>query len=321
MRPKAAARALPLALALGAGPALAQECDPAFPDVCLIVPDASGEDVSPYCFLPTLARGSHTTNYATTAFSTAGTCHSFVTFLRFELPAGLLEPGAAIEQATLLVPYLFNSSFGTEPPHPPVRLRVHRVTAAWSEAAVTWASQPPYEATLLDEVDGITDFGVIELDVTQVVRDWVQGTLANHGLVLTSPDDQVLGFHSWEATVSNALKTALLIIPSACLDADADGLCDADDVCPYWPSSASEPDRDGNGIGNACECGDQNGDGSVNVLDLIAINVAVFDPSRVTPLCDTTGEGQCTVSDIVGANRKIFGLPAYCSRYPAETGR
>ena len=53
-----------------------------------------------------------------------------------------------------------------------------------------------------------------------------------------------------------------------------------------------------------------------NVLDLIAINRAIFTPSLVTPLCDTTNDGLCDVRDLIGANLKIFGRPAYCSRYP-----
>jgi len=66
-----------------------------------------------------------------------------------------------------------------------------------------------------------------------------------------------------------------------------------------------------------CECGDQNGDGRVSVADLVAINEAIFRPQRATPLCDTNADDLCDVRDILGANRKIFGKPAYCSRWPA----
>jgi hypothetical protein len=98
-------------------------------------------------------------------------------------------------------------------------------------------------------------------------------------------------------------------------DADSDGLANAFDRCPLF-SSPDQTDTDGNGIGNVCECGDQNGDGFVNASDLIAINAAIFDPSKVTPLCDTNGDSFCSVSDIIGANLKIFGQQAFCSRYP-----
>jgi hypothetical protein len=98
-------------------------------------------------------------------------------------------------------------------------------------------------------------------------------------------------------------------------DRDCDGIDDAFDLCPDWAWSA-EVDTDGNGIGNQCECGDQNGDGRVNVIDLVAINTAIFNPSQVTVLCDTNEDGLCNVVDIVGANLKIFGAPAWCSRFP-----
>jgi hypothetical protein len=98
-------------------------------------------------------------------------------------------------------------------------------------------------------------------------------------------------------------------------DADSDKVGDACDNCRAF-ANPTQADVDANGIGNACECGDQNGDGRVNVQDLIAINLAIFNPALVTPLCDTNNDGRCNVSDIVGANLKIFGRPAYCSRYP-----
>jgi hypothetical protein len=99
-------------------------------------------------------------------------------------------------------------------------------------------------------------------------------------------------------------------------DLDCDGLSNGIDLCPFF-ASADQRDTDGNGIGSVCECGDQNGDGTVNVADLLGINQAIFDPARVTLLCDANGDGLCNVSDIVAANFKIFGRRAYCSRYPA----
>jgi hypothetical protein len=98
-------------------------------------------------------------------------------------------------------------------------------------------------------------------------------------------------------------------------DADGDGTPNGLDLCPYY-SSPNQTDTDKNGIGNVCECGDQNGDGTVNVSDLAAINVAIFDTSKVTPLCDGNNDGVCNVSDIIAANLKIFGQHSFCSRYP-----
>ena len=55
----------------------------------------------------------------------------------------------------------------------------------------------------------------------------------------------------------------------------------------------------------------------MNVLDLVAINRAIFSPLLATPLCDANGDQRCDVVDIVGANRAIFApKSSTCSRQP-----
>jgi hypothetical protein len=97
------------------------------------------------------------------------------------------------------------------------------------------------------------------------------------------------------------------------LDRDGDAVPDLEDNCPVAPNPL-QLNTDGNSLGDACECGDQTGDGWVNVLDLVAINLAIFDPRLATPLCDTNADDQCDVLDLLGANARIFGQPAYCAR-------
>jgi hypothetical protein len=104
-------------------------------------------------------------------------------------------------------------------------------------------------------------------------------------------------------------------LPGQLLDGDGDGVPDLYDVCRVWPDPA-QADADQNGIGDACECGDQTGDGRVDAQDLVAINLATFNPELASPLCDTTNDGLCDVRDIIGANQKIFGTPTFCARYP-----
>jgi len=209
---------LPLLIALGtlllADASHAQACNPAYTEFCLIEPTgADGQDVAPYCFLPTLGRGQYETNYAVTGMLD-GECHSFVTYLRFQLPGDLLEPGETVTQATLLLPYLFSFTFGgtpTPPPHPPVTIRLHRVMTSWTEDAVTWVDRPSFDTAPAAEVTGVTHYGIKEFDVTDLVRSWAHGTQSNYGFVVTSPNDRTLGFYSFEAPVSTAQKAALLI--------------------------------------------------------------------------------------------------------------
>jgi hypothetical protein len=100
-------------------------------------------------------------------------------------------------------------------------------------------------------------------------------------------------------------------------DSDGDGISEALDVCPFWAQTTSA-DNDGDGRGNECECGDQNGDGRNTVSDIVAINVAIFNPALVTPLCDANNDGPCNVSDIVAVNVDIFSptSDATCARQP-----
>jgi hypothetical protein len=112
-----------------------------------------------------------------------------------------------------------------------------------------------------------------------------------------------------------ALFWLLGATPAIAQDLDGDGVDGAADNCPAWPNPL-QADSDANGVGDACECGDQNGDRTVDVRDLIAINGALFDPARVTELCDTTFDGECDVRDILGVRGRIFGGAAHCGRNP-----
>jgi hypothetical protein len=98
-------------------------------------------------------------------------------------------------------------------------------------------------------------------------------------------------------------------------DADGDGFADALDRCPAF-ATPDQSDTDGDGTGDACECGDQNGDGTLSVLDLLAINTALFNPGLQTPRCDANGDGLCTVQDVVAVNAAIYGAPAWCAMNP-----
>jgi hypothetical protein len=131
-------------------------------------------------------------------------------------------------------------------------------------------------------------------------------------------------FHNPNPTSSTAAPALLaeygvdnLRAEGAAADRDGDGVSDAADVCPFFPDP-QQLDGDGNGRGNLCECGDQNGDGTVDVLDLVAINLAIFSPAQRTPLCDANADAACTVADIVSANVEIFsaGNTSICERQP-----
>lgn len=101
-------------------------------------------------------------------------------------------------------------------------------------------------------------------------------------------------------------------------DTDGDQICDdgddsgvvGDNPCPDGTSAncddncpnvgnASQVDTNGNGRGNACECGDATGDGNVNVADARDNMLAVLGQKGFGNLCETTGNdpANCNVAD------------------------
>ncbi len=137
-------------------------------------------------------------------------------------------------------------------------------------------------------------------------------------------DDDLLAFDpgtlSWSLSFEGSARDAAwqagdLDAATPGFDLDEDGVMDREDLCPRF-ADPGQLDTDGNGIGDECECGDQNGDGTVNVEDILAINEVIFELQPEQPLCDTNDDGLCNVADILGANAKIFGASAHCSRYP-----
>jgi len=85
-------------------------------------------------------------------------------------------------------------------------------------------------------------------------------------------------------------------------DIDSDGILDGDDNCPTIPNGPDQQnvpgvgnqiDIDGDGIGDACECGDVNDDGIVSVDDVFDFRFYLADPIGM-PL-PPAGESRCTV--------------------------
>lgn len=172
-------------------------------------PGPEGEDVAPYSFLPSSLRGNNPNLWATTA-SADGQDHSFITYLRFELPPDLVGPGEEVDQAILTVVYAVDEvGFGEGSDEPGV-LECRPVTQAWSEGAVTWNAKPAF-GDPVDVIEGIEALGPLAFDVTELVADWVDGVRPNHGFALTNPTARLMGFFSFEASVDPIFKASLAI--------------------------------------------------------------------------------------------------------------
>lgn len=103
-------------------------------------------------------------------------------------------------------------------------------------------------------------------------------------------------------------------------DSDGDGVTDPVDRCPHVPDP-EQLDADGNGIGDACQCGDVDRDGRTNVADALQIargEVLSSDPGFRH--CDVDGNGTCDVSDALRIARGEVGSEPDDQRCPAWGG-
>ena len=108
-------------------------------------------------------------------------------------------------------------------------------------------------------------------------------------------------------------------------DADADGIQDAFDDCPFTPDP-SQLDANSDGIGDACQCGDLSGDGLISSADADLLRVWLADPPVSAPAwlprCNVTGPAipdgaDCRVDDWAVLQRAIGsalpGLAQVCA--------
>jgi hypothetical protein len=102
---------------------------------------------------------------------------------------------------------------------------------------------------------------------------------------------------TYDSELGEGVASVRLIYVATTLDRDEDGIPDASDNCPNV-ANPDQHDTDANGIGNACQCGDVNGDGFTNVSDALKIargQVGTEDPNFGK--CDCDGNTFCNVSD------------------------
>jgi hypothetical protein len=66
----------------------------------------------------------------------------------------------------------------------------YRISSNWSEASVTWNTAPSIAETYgtVSLIAASSSFGWYSIDVTNLVRGWVNGTLPNYGVMLRGPE-------------------------------------------------------------------------------------------------------------------------------------
>ncbi|MBI4593942.1 MAG: DNRLRE domain-containing protein [Candidatus Rokubacteria bacterium] len=127
-------------------------------------------------------------NFGTNAnLRVSSTAKSYIKFDFSTLPSGTV--GSDVAKATLKLWADSLTMAGS--------VDVRRITAGWIEETITWNNAPP-----LGPVDGAGTvgevFSFIVVDVTQLVKNWLDGTQANHGLALETLGSTDVTFDSKE---------------------------------------------------------------------------------------------------------------------------
>lgn len=101
-------------------------------------------------------------------------------------------------------------------------------------------------------------------------------------------------------------------------DADGDGIVNSADNCPFVPNPDQRDSggvRSGrrDGIGDACQCGDVDGNGRVTAADVVMMQRALLAPGRAPmrrpELCDVGGSRGCTIADVAILRRAVAKPP------------
>ncbi|MGG4142285.1 DNRLRE domain-containing protein [Paenibacillus algorifonticola] len=124
-----------------------------------------------------------TSNVLTLTYSSLAIRASLIQFNLSAIPQNATIDNATLELTT------FSNGIGVSS----VNVAVHRVTAPWDEATLTWnnsVSAAVYDPTpvTVQSINGQADSSISSLDLTTLVQQWVDGTAENYGFMLEVPE-------------------------------------------------------------------------------------------------------------------------------------
>jgi hypothetical protein len=141
----------------------------------------------------------------------------------------------------------------------------------------------------------------------------LSGPLVNTALTFFS--DTTIIIPTATQYTADAVWTAFKWQLNEAVDTDQDTIPDQYDNCPFAPNT-NQKDSVGNGIGDACRCGDVSNDGLVNASDktILGRSLAGLSPyGSVGSMpgfnkCDVNGDGACNLADNTIVSRALAGL-------------
>ena len=161
-----------------------------------------------------LNNGPPFSNFLPAGDTTTG--HDTKSALKFDVASlGLTSGDVTSASLDLFVVDSTTTGFGVSPsPANPITVNLFALGPGfWNEAALTWNNMPATSGTAYDSlvIDGINQ--TVSFDMTQLVKDWLDGSVPNNGLALianspvgSSPNWVYAVFSSAEGGTSPELK-------------------------------------------------------------------------------------------------------------------
>jgi hypothetical protein len=149
------------------------------------IPVADTQDAFVYQFLGTTT-GSSLSGFFPGIIAVANSApHVVNSFVEFGDVGSQGVSSNDVSSATLTLTVASGPGFGPGPtPGAPVIVDLFAASAAWAPATITWLNQPG-PAGLIGQVSDDGSLSTVTFDVTSVVKQWLDGSLANNGLILT----------------------------------------------------------------------------------------------------------------------------------------
>src|SRR5262249_10389276 len=144
-----------------------------------------------------------------------GNNYAVRSYFRYDLSE--IPPGSTIMSATLSLKANLNSRYGTpgEPTSDYNAAWLRRVTASWSNDSLNWLSQPPADSasgSSLPQSDSTNENYTV--DLTDVVRYWVNHPGDNYGMLFRLKDERDVSFGTmafYSAQAPESLQPTLQI--------------------------------------------------------------------------------------------------------------
>ncbi|MDD2620289.1 MAG: DNRLRE domain-containing protein [Syntrophomonadaceae bacterium] len=105
-----------------------------------------------------------------------------------------IHGGATINEAYLRLTIARNQI----PPGSSININAYRILQPWNASKVTWNTQPVFGTSPEVSVPVGASLGTLEMNLTNLVRGWFDGSIPNAGLLLTGDEinNRLLGFYS-----------------------------------------------------------------------------------------------------------------------------